>query len=33
MASSDPNAAVLGADVAALGYVPVPAMRPAGEAP
>jgi uncharacterized protein YcbK (DUF882 family) len=32
MASTDPNAAVLGADVAALGYVPVPAMRPADEA-
>jgi uncharacterized protein YcbK (DUF882 family) len=32
MASTDPNAAVLGDDVAALGFVPVPAMRPADEA-
>jgi uncharacterized protein YcbK (DUF882 family) len=32
MASTDPNAAVLDEDVAALGFVPVPAMRPAGEA-
>lgn len=32
MASTDPNAAVLGEDVAALGFVPVPAMRPADEA-
>ena len=31
MASTDPNAAVLDEDVAALGFVPVPAMRPAGE--
>jgi uncharacterized protein YcbK (DUF882 family) len=32
MASTDPNAAVLGEEVAALGFVPVPAMRPADEA-
>ncbi len=31
MASTDPNAAVVPEDVAALGYVPVPGMRPAGE--
>ncbi len=32
MASTDPNAAVLDEDVAALGFVPVPALRPADEA-
>lgn len=31
MASTDPNAAVLPEDVAALGFVPVPGSRPAGE--
>ena len=31
MASTDPNAAVLPEDVAALGFVPVPGARPAGE--
>ncbi|WP_438751872.1 DUF882 domain-containing protein [Pararhizobium sp. O133] len=31
MASTDPNAAVVPEDVAALGFVPVPGMRPAGE--
>lgn len=31
MASTDPNAAVLPEDVAALGFVPVPGERPAGE--
>lgn len=31
MASTDPNAAVLPDDVAALGFVPVPGVRPAGE--
>ncbi|MCV9998457.1 DUF882 domain-containing protein [Pararhizobium sp. YC-54] len=31
MASTDPNAAVLPEDVAALGFVPVPGVRPAGE--
>ncbi|HTO34042.1 MAG TPA: DUF882 domain-containing protein [Pararhizobium sp.] len=31
MASTDPNAAVVPEDVAALGYVPVPGMRPASE--
>ncbi|OBZ95337.1 ATP/GTP-binding site motif A [Pararhizobium polonicum] len=31
MASTDPNAAVLPDDVAALGFVPVPGARPAGE--
>ena len=31
MAATDPNAAVLPEDVAALGFVPVPGARPAGE--